>query len=134
VNKTEIFPGAIISSKWQDGRLEAISNNGVVIRIEPITPHIIRVRYGTERYYEEDFSYALDPKFKQSPGDLSFDEGPDVIEIKTTAVKCRLCKADSLVTFLDLDDHVIMTSFRCLNIHIHLKSTMALETSLLNST
>ncbi len=107
MNKTEIFPGSMTSSKWEDGRLEATSDNGVIIRIEPITPQIIRVRYGSELYFQEDFTYALDPKFKKDPGTVNFNDGPDVIEISTTAVKCRINKADFLVTFLDLDDNVI---------------------------
>ncbi len=107
MNHKEIFPGAMSSYTWKEGRLEARGDSGILLRVEPITPEIIRIRYASEDYFHHDFSYALDTKFSKNSGSVIFDDGPDVIEIRTTAVKCRINKADLLVTFLNLDDHVI---------------------------
>jgi len=107
VNKTEIFPGAVTSFTWENDRLDCRTHNGVLIRLEPITPHIIRVRYGTEDFFYDDFSYALDPDFNKDCGKVILNDGPDVIELVTEAIKCRINKADCQVIFLDLHDHVI---------------------------
>jgi len=107
VNHNEIFPGATSSYTWKDDRLEARGESGILLRVEPITPEIIRIRYASEDYFQHDFSYALDTKFSKDTGAVIFDDGPDVLEIRTSAIKCRINKADLLITFLNLDDYVI---------------------------
>lgn len=107
MNKTEFFPGSLKSHTWTDGRYEGHTDQGNILRVEPITDYIIRVRYSSRGYFEKDFSYAIDPAFDRSPTDISYKDGPTVTEISTPHVKCRICKADSKVTFLNKEDHVI---------------------------
>ena len=74
MNKTEFFPGSLKSHTWTDGRYEGHTDQGNILRVEPITDYIIRVRYSSRGYFEKDFSYAIDPAFDRSPTDISYKD------------------------------------------------------------
>jgi len=107
LTKTEFFPGTIVRHTWDSGLLEAHTDQGNILRVQIITDHIIRVRYGTDGYFERDFSYAIDPAFANIPTSASLTENDIYLELRTDHVKCRVSVAECKVTFLNNDDHVI---------------------------
>ena len=107
MTKTEFFPGAIVRHSWQDDRLEAYTDQGNILRVTPVTDFIIRVRYGTDGYFDEDFSYALDPAFANKPSQAVLSDHDQEIIVSTGSVKCAISKKDCAIAFLDVHDKVI---------------------------
>jgi len=99
--------GKIITHSWDNQIFECTAVNHVLLRIEVITEHVIRVRYGTELYFLPDFSYGLDPSFTQAAVACMFEETPKSYIISTHAVKCYVAKSNLKITFRDDDGKII---------------------------
>ncbi len=97
----------IIEHNWDNGIFECKSSNLVLLKIEVITEHIIRVRYGTESYFLPDFSYGLDPSLTVNKVASIMEETPKSYVISTSAVKCHVNKADLKVTFRDNEGQIL---------------------------
>ncbi len=81
--------------------LTCVSENGVILKAEILTDHIIRVRYSTNNYQLPDFSYALNPNFKQDEKTYTFKDAKNYVVIATERVECRIKKQNLQVSFYD---------------------------------
>lgn len=81
--------------------IQLLTENGVELTIQPITPEIIRLKYHIEGDAADGFSYALDPGFHPEAVDFKFEEHKDCFELSTGAVICRVTKDKLLVDFRD---------------------------------
>mgnify|MGYP000844554154 CR=1 FL=1 len=59
-NSTEFYPGKLIELQQDNTTFSFKCNNAVILVVKIITDNIIRFRFATEGYFEEDFSYAID--------------------------------------------------------------------------
>lgn len=81
--------------------------NGVALRIEVLTPRILRFRYSTDGLYLKDFSYALNPEFQQIPCEIEFKDKDEHYRITTGRVICLIQKQGMKVRLLNRSGQVI---------------------------
>ncbi len=82
------------------------SINNIILRVEILADHIIRLRYGVEML-EPDFSYAIDPRFKSDVQEFAYQLEDEFVIISTAALDCKIQKKNLATTFLDKQGNVI---------------------------
>ncbi len=85
-------PGKFVSLSDVDQVVELEADNQCVLRIEVLSPKIIRFRYSVRWHFLSDFSYAIDPKFTKSKVDYLIFEDDVKIEIKTSLLEVHILK------------------------------------------
>lgn len=103
MNRTleEKFPLKIISSRQEGNQLYFICENEVELRVTVLTDRMIRLRYATDGVFENDFSYAIDTRFKPKTPSVEFKEKEDHYQIITQQLTCRINKSDLRVIMMD---------------------------------
>jgi alpha-glucosidase len=106
-NKTEFYPGSINKITFNEGVFTFECQNQVTIKITVLTDDIIRVRYGIENVFEDDFSYAICEKFVKKIVNLDTSETDDAYFIHTSTLDIELRKANAAVTMLSKQGKII---------------------------
>ena len=91
----------------------------VILSIQVITPSIFRLRYATDGYFEDDFSYAIDPDFKPKVCLVDLQESDLDITIESDELICKVRKSDLHVSFLDHDGVVLNEDEKGFHWEIH---------------
>jgi len=107
MNTLEFYPGNLTAYEWDENILLCRADNKVLLKVQVLSPEIIRIRYATKGYFLNDFSYAIDQKFEIQQCHVSLEETDSSIILITPTIKCRISKHDLKCTFLDLNDYVI---------------------------
>ena len=61
--ESEKFPGKLVDWEKKDNVLYFSGENST-LEVMVLGQDILRFRYGNDGYFEDDFSYAIDPNFK----------------------------------------------------------------------
>ena len=103
----EGYPSAMKSYDLQPDYLEVKDHNGVTLRIYLIDDYILRFRYAVEGFFEDDFSYAIDPEYKAAGATVELIEEEKILTLKTKAVVCKITKRNLRVSIYDHEGRVI---------------------------
>lgn len=106
--REEYFAGKVVKH-WNEGEYTFYfeCDNEVVLKTEVHSDRIIRFRFSTDGYFENDFSYAIDKNFKGTVEEFDFVEKPDHFRITTGRVICTISKDGLLVRILDRSGNVL---------------------------
>lgn len=77
------------------------------LEISILTNDILKFRYANDGYFEDDFSYAVDPAFKPEPVNPDFKERGTYYAIHTDKVKCYIHKENLKTTILNLNGEIL---------------------------
>ena len=72
-----------------------------------ITDHVIRFRYSTTGYFEDDFSYAIDETNARGYTDIKVEEFKSHLEIRTPKIVCRVVRHRMLVHLYDSEENLL---------------------------
>ncbi|MCC7244971.1 MAG: DUF4968 domain-containing protein [Saprospiraceae bacterium] len=100
-------PDHITDVRWRDGAYEFTCRNGIALRIQVLSPGIVRLRYAQESIFPADFSYAINPEFTPEKVSVRLDENDNEYLLVSELLQVVVAKADLKVKFYDLDDRVI---------------------------
>jgi alpha-glucosidase len=103
----EQFPNHITKHVRAGNTYTFTTENGVILVVSLLDEHIIRVRYSTTGYFDDDFSYALSTKFRGHIQDTDFLDDTQYYEVQTALIKCRIEKKTMRVSFLNQENVVI---------------------------
>ncbi len=103
----ENHPKQYVSHAVDKEYIEISSSEALKLRVHVISEYIIRLRYSIEGYYQPDFSYAIDEKFKPQKPDVQILDTQNELVIQTSQVKCCVNKEGLLVTFKTSDDRIL---------------------------
>lgn len=103
----DLFPGVVISHKVQGNVCTFKTDNKVLFRIEAKTENIIRFRFATGGYFQEDFSYAIAPDFQETKVELKVSDKGELYSIETPNVNIQLFKEGLKTRILDKSGNVI---------------------------
>ncbi|WMN06314.1 glycoside hydrolase family 31 protein [Marivirga arenosa] len=103
----EYYPGGIISWKQKKGKLRIYAQHSTM-EISIISPKILKFRYANDGYFEDDFSYAIDPEFEVENNHYDFEAQDKCLLIKTEVLKCFIDKSDATIKILDQNDKVLV--------------------------
>ena len=105
----EFYPGAVseVQSDKESQCVTIIAENDVILQLYVITPHILRFRYAPDGYFQNDFSYGIDPDFKKPEVEFTLEETESHYVIKTIALDCKVSKANMAVCITDKNGTVL---------------------------
>ena len=103
----ENYPKQFIHHTVQEDHIEIESSEELRLRLYPITDYIIRVRYSIDGYFDADFSYALDEKFKPEKVDYIIDERGEEFILKTSKLRVFVNKQNLKITFKSIEGKVL---------------------------
>ena len=101
-NVVEYFHGPLVSWDKQDDCF-FFHGEFASLQISVIAPDILKFRHGIAGYFDDDFSYAIDPDFKQEKTNYKFEEQKAAFVIKTEVLKCYINKNNLLTKIVTLE-------------------------------
>jgi alpha-glucosidase len=117
-NAEENFSGKFLS--WEK-RNDAFIFHGEMASLEltVVTNDIIKFRHANDGYFEDDFSYAIDPELKLEPVNFEFKEGKKNFVITTASIKCTVSKSNLSTKITNLEGTVIFQDEKGYHWHDH---------------
>jgi alpha-glucosidase len=103
----EFYPGGIISWKQKKGRLKVYAQHST-LELSIISDKILKFRYANDGYFENDFSYAIDPEFEYGNTHYHFETTQEALIIKTDLLQCIIKKSDATIKILDKNGKVLI--------------------------
>jgi alpha-glucosidase len=103
----EFYPGELISWKLKKQSVKVYAQNSVLL-LNIIDQRILKFRYANDGYFEDDFSYAIDPEYNTGDARYKFEDQHEHILIKTALLKCYIAKKDLTIKICNDKDEVIM--------------------------
>ncbi len=100
----DLFLGRLLVHRL-DGRLLDLECENGRLRLEAVSPGVIRLRLlplGTDPPL---FSYALDPAAQWEPASVELTEGAGPLEMRTALLTCRVERDPCRLSFYDLHGH-----------------------------
>mgnify|MGYP006267850435 CR=1 FL=1 len=94
-------PGRLASVEQREDHVLLRAENGVCLRIEALSEHLLRFRYAPEGWFEPDFSYALSPGAAYEMPEINQSEDDTHLTLRTAALICQISKADLRVSLYD---------------------------------
>ena len=103
----DVAPDEVADVRWRDGAYEFICKNHVTLRVQVLTPGIIRLRYTPDGTFPPDFSYGLDPAFQPEKVVVRLHENPNEYVLLSEQLQVVVTKTGLQVKIYDHDDHVL---------------------------
>ena len=103
----QLFAGQAVSHKIEGQKIVIHCDNDAELFIHVISDRVIRFRYNTEGYFDNDFSYAIDNTNFEATEEFSFREKDDHYRITTDRLICTITKQNLRVRILDRSGNVL---------------------------
>ncbi|MEQ8925562.1 MAG: glycoside hydrolase family 31 protein, partial [Fulvivirga sp.] len=103
----EFYPGELISWKLKKQSLKIYAQHSV-LQLSIIDQSILKFRYSNDGYFEDDFSYAVDPEYSLGDTRYRFKDQKEYILIRTAILKCYIYKKNFTIKICNDQDEVIM--------------------------
>lgn len=107
VKEEEFYSGGVISWKQKKQKVKIFSQF-CTLQISIISDSILKFRYANDGYFEDDFSYAIDPEFEILETTFSFESDLNHLIISTSKIKCFISKADSKIRITDIAGNILV--------------------------
>lgn len=92
-NAEEFFTGSLVSwEKQEDSFL--FHGEKASLQITVVAADILKFRHGNEGYFDDDFSYAIDPNYSAGQTEYKFEDLKTTFVIKTSVIKCYISKTN----------------------------------------
>ena len=106
VYSIKYYPEAVL--RWErEGNFFYFYTHDVVLEVKVISNHIVRFRYSPDGRFQRDFSYAVNPAFKESITRLYSTEDAAYISIFTEQLQIKIDRQHLLITLLDAQGRLI---------------------------
>ncbi len=103
----EHFPTHIIKVEKNGSYAILHSHNGVMLKVEVITDHVLRFRYSAKGYFSDDFSYAMDEDHRSGFSSFKIEEEPDFITLTTPKLCAKVNRHDLKVSIYGEDGKLL---------------------------
>ncbi len=103
----DFFPEIITSHKLEGNCCTFKTTNNVFLRVEAKTSQMIRFRFATVGYFQDDFSYAISPDFQNEEVTLEIEDKGELYVLKTEDLIIQLFKSGLKTRILNIDGVVI---------------------------
>jgi len=103
----EKYPDIISSFSKDDNGVTFLTEDDCQLRIELLTPKIIRFRYAVRSFFPPYFSYAIDPEFANEVVQYKVGEASDKYMIKTDLLSIEVSKDKLLVSVYDREGNLL---------------------------
>ena len=103
----EQHPGSLISFKQHPDYLECVGENHFTMRVYVLDECILRFRYAIDGYFDNDFSYALDPAYTKGNNYYRVEETDSQIVLKTSKLMVKISKVNFIKSIYTIDGLLI---------------------------
>ncbi len=103
----DLFPGAFQSWEKINDRYIFHSEH-TSLEVTAVTDDILKFRYGNFGYFEDDFSYGIDPQKKFEGIAIKFKERKDSFKLTTKSLKCYIAKSTLKTKICDINDKTLL--------------------------
>jgi alpha-glucosidase len=103
----DLAPDQLRTVRWRTNAYEFECENGITLRVQVLTHHIIRFRYSLDGRWERDLSYAISPDFQSDSPKVTLRENANEYMIQTDFLQVLVLKQGLLVRIYDATDHLI---------------------------
>lgn len=87
--------GKMVSHERIDARtLEITTDRSALLRVTVLEDGLVRFRFSPHHWFEDDFSYAIDPEYDPDPCEWTLVEFSDGIAIRTRTLSIRIIRQD----------------------------------------
>ena len=100
-------PGSITRVEFNQSSILFGTTSGCRLMISAVSDDILRIRYATDGFFEDDFSYAIKHNDGLLRPVLLRKDAPDHILVSTSTCKVRVSKDDLRLSFLNNDLEII---------------------------
>lgn len=101
------FPGAC--ENWEKiGNKYLFHGEYSSLELTVVTDDILKFRYGNFGYFEDDFSYGIDPNLKTVKAQPKFKEKDAYFQIRTKTIKCFVYKDTLKTKICDLAGNILL--------------------------
>jgi len=107
-NKGNLFPDGVVHFIQEGNSFRFTTENNVILAITVLHDKIFRFRYATDRIFESDFSYSIDPSSRFEVEKLEISDTPKKFIISTAYLNCEVSKADLHVCIKDLNGKTLL--------------------------
>jgi alpha-glucosidase len=107
-HKGDLFPSNIIKFDKEVDTINFYTANNVILRITVLRDSLLRFRYTTKGYFNNDFSYAIDTNQSHGYNQLELVENEAFYIITTSKIICKVAKVDAKISITDLNGFVIL--------------------------
>ncbi|MEM9022898.1 MAG: TIM-barrel domain-containing protein, partial [Bacteroidota bacterium] len=97
----EDHPTELRHVKQELNKIYFTASNNVILCVQVVTDYMVRFRYTTEGYFEDDFSYAIHKDLEGGYHKLELQEQADAWEIETEVLRVRIEKQSLRKTMFD---------------------------------
>jgi alpha-glucosidase len=104
----ELFPDVLKDYNFKKNVLSIRTENNVLLNVYVLESGMIRFRFGVEGSFEDDFSYAIDPKFKPAKTTAKVEESKNSIVLKTDKLVVTIDK-NHLHTSISNHDGIVLS-------------------------
>ncbi len=104
----EQYPGPLRKWDQQGNRFYFHTENGTILLIHVINDYVIRFRYATEGFFQNDFSYAVVNELEESHDFLRSREGKRRVTLTTAQLVCKIEKDTLSIQIWDRSGNVIL--------------------------
>lgn len=102
-----VVPDEVAHVRWRNGAYEFECCNRVSLRVQVLTPGIVRLRYSPDGAFGSDFSYAVSPDFLPEKVTVTLQETDNEYLLVSERLQVVVSKLDLRVKFYDLDDRAL---------------------------
>jgi alpha-glucosidase len=103
----DLTPDQLRTVRWRNNAYEFECENGITLRIQVLTQHIIRFRYSLDGQWERDLSYAVQPDFLPEFPKVLLRENANEYILQTESWQILVVKQGLLVRIYDNNDHLV---------------------------
>ncbi len=103
----DVKPNEICTAERDNQVFTFGCQNNVTMKVYVLSETIFRFRYAVEGQFKTDFSYALDPAFKEQNTAIQFIENDSHYLISTPKLDCKIIKMTMQVAMLDKQSNII---------------------------
>ena len=103
----ELFPGSIVSFLERENVVLFECDNGCALRIQGISPEILRFRFASEGHFEEDFSYAVLPEIRNQKISLKVTEREEGFVIDSGGLLVKLSREGLKIQIEDSEGNLL---------------------------
>ncbi|MDP4686776.1 MAG: glycoside hydrolase family 31 protein [Salibacteraceae bacterium] len=106
----EQFPTALKTVKQDQHKIYFTSSNNVILCVQVVSDYMVRFRYCTEGFFDDDFSYAIYKDLEGSYNKLVVSEKDNHWEILTKVLRVTISKTDMKVAMYDANSGMLISS------------------------
>ena len=106
--ENEMFPGALLNFRQEGPNKFLFETDFTILELTIYSDFIFRFRYANNKFFEDDFSYAIAKDFGAQPTEISVSESTDFVEVRTPELRLQISRSDMRKTIFNKENKIVV--------------------------